>query len=189
MQLPPLTKEREAELLTSPAYEKFVLRKYQYWTLYLSDNQSHFGRAYAWLTSRHWDLHPLFDLTPSELAELMHILREYSLAVGLVMNYVPELINCEWLGNEFHLHRGHGHMHFIPRYAKQVSFATYPHFDNRFGKRSAYAKFIPPPEFLEAMCAQFKLALGVLDEGREPFSAEERAIANRIGLPEAGKGD
>ncbi|KND51276.1 MAG: hypothetical protein ABA06_03130 [Parcubacteria bacterium C7867-001] len=157
-QLEPLTPEREKELIESPAFKHLLVKEYSHWSLYLSDNQSHLGRAYAWLTTRHVDVHPLYDLLPRENSELQWIMKEHRRATATIIGY-PDLVNYEWLGNEFDKHRGHGHMHFIPRYSNWVKFKERLHVDVNFGKRSKYEKLVLPELEMKKLVGAYRTEL------------------------------
>ena len=134
LKLPPITPEEEEALNTSKGFEKYLVARYTYWELFLNKNQSRIGRAYLWLR-RHEDMHALFNLSQEELTEMMRIMADYERALILTLAR-PTLINCEWLGNEYRIHRGHGHMHLTPRNAQSFTFMDQTYSDLRFGSRS-----------------------------------------------------
>lgn len=142
-----ITEEEEHDLNSGKGYQHLILREYPSWILFLSENQADFGRAYVW-SRRHVDMHQFDDVSVRDIEQLQCILGDYREALGSVLGREPDTINCEWLGNEVALHRGHGHMHFIPRYADPVSFDEYLTRDTRFGKRSLYANKELPEEFI-----------------------------------------
>ncbi len=129
-------------LLGDPRYEYLILKRFKHWTLYLNENQSHLGRAYAWYTKEHVDMHPFEILSLGELSELQKIMTIYRFVLRRLFG--EHLLNSEWLGNEIHMHRGHGHMHLIPRYPEPVLFEGRTYTDERFGKRSTYEKLALP---------------------------------------------
>jgi len=43
-------------------------------------------------------------------------------------------MNYAWLGNDFALHSGHGHMHLVPRYKETRNFSGISFEDGRWGK-------------------------------------------------------
>ncbi len=113
-------------------YEEWVVKKYPNWTLYLSSKQYYLGRCYAWL-KRFGKMQRITDLKPNEFLELYYsVLPEYEGAVGRLWR--PEHMNYAWLGNEFAIHNGHGHMHLIPRYERSVHFAGREFCDDQWGK-------------------------------------------------------
>lgn len=133
-------------LLGDMRYQYLILKRYKYWTLYLNENQFHIGRAYAWYTVKHIDMHPFEILSLAELSELQKIMAIYRTVLRRLFG--EHLLNAEWLGNEIHLHRGHGHMHFVPRYPEPVLFEGRVFTDERFGKRSTYEKLVLPKKEL-----------------------------------------
>ncbi|MGH7174820.1 MAG: HIT family protein [Minisyncoccia bacterium] len=120
-------------------YKDLILKEYPLWTLYLSEKQAYLGRAYAWLT-RVGGMQRLSQISPEERTELLErVLPEYEAAIGQLFS--PDHMNYSWLGNEFHVHGGHGHMHLVPRYASTREFLGTTFTDERWGKNYA-----PTPE-------------------------------------------
>jgi diadenosine tetraphosphate (Ap4A) HIT family hydrolase len=157
--LPPLTKEIERDLLESPKFARFLIFDYRPWSLFLFRDQRYLGRAYAWLTSRHVDLHPYTDLDRDERENLEDLISIYGDAVRKL--WKPDLINLAWFGNEIHLHRGHGHMHFIPRYNDTPTFDGVSFPDRHFGRNYApYDKYEPCEERLMKIRDAFREAIG-----------------------------
>lgn len=131
MKLEPATEEELLKLINDPAYEDLVIWKGNLWTLYLNAEQRYLGRSYVWFTGEHLDFHQLHELMPHEWQELQLIMRAYRATVGHLWN--ADMVNCSWLGNEFVSHRGHGHMHLVPRYRKPPSHDGIEYPDERFG--------------------------------------------------------
>jgi diadenosine tetraphosphate (Ap4A) HIT family hydrolase len=115
-------------------YEMNLIKQYQYWAVYLYEDQRYLGRAYAWLV-RQGEMQDLFDLYPQEEFELFRIGKSYRRAVGNL--WKPDMWNHAWLGNEVEAHAGHGHMHLIPRYASTRTFCGIEFNDERWGKNYA----------------------------------------------------
>lgn len=116
-------------------YEKFKIKEYPHWILCLHDNQYYLGRAYAWL-KRPGEMQDFADLTVRELRELHgSVLPEYKAALASL--WKPNLMNYAWLGNHMHIHKGHGHMHIIPRYAYKKAVGDREFRDKRWGKNYA----------------------------------------------------
>lgn len=130
--LPALSREEEQLLLYNPKFEPFLLAQYRNWDLYLSQDQNCIGRAYVWHSSRHVDMHPLEDLSEDEIAVLMRVIRDYKRLIGDL--FCPDMWNQAWLGNELHIHRGHGHLHLIPRYKNRREWNGISFLDHRWGK-------------------------------------------------------
>ena len=128
-----------------PNYEELKIKDYQYWTLYLHGNQCYLGRSYAWLR-RAGGMQRLSDLTNEERYELfVFVLGGYETALDRLL-WSPDHMNYAWLGNEFNVHQGHGHMHLIPRYKCPVLFAGIEFRDDRWGKNYAPYPRIDPPQ-------------------------------------------
>ncbi len=123
------------EATISSQYQPYILKRYEYLTLLLNEHQRYLGRAVAWL-SRPGDMQRFSGLWAGELVELQLITREYESVLDRV-GWKPDHINYSMLGNFFHEHSGHGHMHIIPRYAPRpqaLSFASITFEDDRWGK-------------------------------------------------------
>lgn len=112
-------------------YEQFVIKKYKYWTLLVNEYQTYLGKAVAWL-EREGDMQRLSSITKEEREEFWNVvLPEYENA--LEKSFKPDHMNYAWLGNWFHMHKGHGHMHLIPRYASPREFAGRTFVDEKWG--------------------------------------------------------
>lgn len=118
-------------------YRPYVLKEYEYWTLLLNENQRYLGRAVAWL-ARAGEMQKFSGLWAGELVELQHIAQEYEAALEQ-LGWKPDHMNYAMLGNDFHLHAGHGHMHFFPRYKEPREFMHVTFVDDRWGKNYAPA--------------------------------------------------
>ncbi|MBI2109429.1 MAG: hypothetical protein HYT93_04650 [Parcubacteria group bacterium] len=126
-----------------PQYEPFVLKKYEHFTLFLHDDQYYLGRAYAWL-SRPGEMQRFSQLTPQELNELKRIAEEYEKVLGNL--WQPDHMNYAWLGNMFREHKGHGHMHFIPRYKSPRTYLGITFVDEQWGKNYPIKPDLKLPE-------------------------------------------
>lgn len=112
-------------------YEQFVVKKYNHWTLQIEEKQRYLGQAVAWL-DREGDMQRLFSLTEEEREELWEkVLPDYENIIEKL--WQPDHMNYAWLGNYFHMHNGHGHMHLIPRYKTPRSFEGKEFVDERWG--------------------------------------------------------
>jgi diadenosine tetraphosphate (Ap4A) HIT family hydrolase len=78
------------------------------------------------------------------------VLPEYEAAMQEL--WQPDHMNYTWLGNLFHLHKGHGHMHLIPRYKDPRTFAGMDFADTRWGNN-----YVPYPQ--EAAPMDVRLAI------------------------------
>lgn len=120
-------------------YEQFVIKEYNHWILLVEDKQRYLGQAVAWL-KREGDMQRLSSLTKDERADLWEVvLPDYEAAIEEL--WQPDHLNYAWLGNYFHAHNGHGHMHLIPRYKTPRVFAEREFIDSRWGKN-----YVPYPQ-------------------------------------------
>lgn len=147
--LSPITDEERRLLVDGdPRFAELCIFEGLEWRIYLNEDQRYLGRAYVWL-KRHRDMHDITDLMPDEWTELLIILRTYGHFVR--DQWGAAIVNYAWLGNEYHLHRGHAHMHVIPRYAAPPSRNGHTFPDERFGKNyQPYEKLkLPRPVLLD----------------------------------------
>ncbi len=125
-------------------YKQFDIKRYEHWTLRLEEHQRYLGQSVAWL-EREGDMQRLSSLTEDERAELWSIvLPEYEAVVQQL--WEPDHMNYAWLGNLFPLHKGHGHLHLIPRYQNLRTFAGMDFADPRWGHN-----YVPYPQDAAAM--------------------------------------
>lgn len=116
-------------------YRPSILKEYKHWILLLHERQRYLGRAVIWL-ARPGEMQKFSDLMHDELLELQVITREYE-DVLKRMGWRPDHMNYMMLGNFFHEHGGHGHMHVVPRYAPRITPLVFEgvHFsDDKWGK-------------------------------------------------------
>jgi diadenosine tetraphosphate (Ap4A) HIT family hydrolase len=112
-------------------YEWSILKEYDYWTLLLHEEPSPFiGKAVIWL-AREGDMQRYSQLSREELNELHIVLQEYETALETL--WQPDHINYMWLGNLFHEHSGHGHMHVFPRFKDPREFDGVQFVDKKYG--------------------------------------------------------
>jgi diadenosine tetraphosphate (Ap4A) HIT family hydrolase len=138
-------------------YDQWILRDYRYFQLFLNIDQRYLGRAYAWLT-RAGDMQRYSGLSIEELLELHLIVREYESVLRRL--WLPDHMNYAWLGNEFKSHKGHGHMHFIPRYMAPRTFKGVEFVDENWERNYApYNTFQVPDEVLVAIRDELRGAL------------------------------
>jgi diadenosine tetraphosphate (Ap4A) HIT family hydrolase len=139
-ELPLISKKEKERLKPFPppeGFEHLHIRSYRLWTVFLAPDQYYLGRCYLWL-NRHEDMHNFTNLTEEELHHLCCVIG-VRIKRALTKLWKPDLVNVCWLGNDFAVHRGHGHVHFIPRYARPKIFYGYTFHDARWGKN--YAPF------------------------------------------------
>ncbi len=112
-------------------YQWSILKEYEYWTLLLYEKPTPFlGRAVVWL-ARDGDMQRYSELTIAELTELKQVILEYETVLANL--WKPDHMNYMWLGNFFHEHAGHGHMHLFPRYKEPREFDGVDFIDTRYG--------------------------------------------------------
>ncbi|OGZ06793.1 MAG: hypothetical protein A3C93_02285 [Candidatus Lloydbacteria bacterium RIFCSPHIGHO2_02_FULL_54_17] len=121
-------------VLTETKYRPFILKEYPHWTLLLNERQRYLGRAVAWL-ARRGKMQKFSGLSQRELLELRRITKEYEAALDAI-GWKPDHMNYTMLGNYFHEHEGHGHLHIIPRYRPEHRpvFMGVTFKDDRWGK-------------------------------------------------------
>ena len=141
-----------------PKYQPFVLKHYRYWTLLLNERQRYLGRAVVWL-ARSGKMQKFSDLLKCELLELQRITQAYEVALQKV-GWRPDHMNYAMLGNFFHGHEGHGHLHIIPRYRPRPYppvFMGVTFKDDRWGKNCwPETPMNIPPEVLAGLVAALK---------------------------------
>jgi len=137
-----VTAAESRRLAHDPRFDDTLIGIYGNWRIYLNADQRYLGRSYAWWAGRHHiDLMDISDLLPRDRDELFETI------VGSFRSAVANLwgsthVNYAWLGNETEHHRGHGHLHMIPRYfGKQPQFAGESFPDLAIGKN--YAPYEP----------------------------------------------
>lgn len=94
------------------------IKEYKYWFLYLNHEQGFLGRTACILKAHKTDE---IELTTKEVIEEHKIYCLWRKAITKAFN--PDKINQAQLCNEEHVHKGHLHWHFIPRYRRPIYFA------------------------------------------------------------------
>jgi diadenosine tetraphosphate (Ap4A) HIT family hydrolase len=123
-------------------YEKYLIRKFTHWSVYLHKNQHYIGRMYIW--ARRSDFTDLQDASFYEWKELREIIGLTSDA--LIDSFQADRINFAALGNEKH----HCHVHVIPRYKSAREFGGVVFEDKRWGKNHApYDRGFKTPKDVE----------------------------------------
>ena len=124
-------------LMGATDFERFRIKTYSYWELYLNGNQAYLGRSYVWL-KREGKV-GLTSLTKYEHSELFQeILPKFEAACAAAFRFDRkiDLMNYAWLCNE-ESHGHHGYMHAIPRYKNPKVFNGEIFIDKRWGKNYA----------------------------------------------------
>ena len=131
-------------------YAPFLVLRNGTWCVYLHTDQRYLGRAYAWRTL-HTDMSRLSRMSPDVWQYLQELLQTYEAALERL--WQPDHINYAWLGNDFVNHRGHGHLHIIPRYASARRFALRNYVDENWGGNYApYHSYRPSEMERHAIC-------------------------------------
>ena len=153
------TEDELDDILNSPLYAPWTLKEYEFWSLRLNKEKQELpGRSVAWL-KRHCDRMTLSDLTEAELHELTYtIIPEFTQAMRA---WTPLLVvNVEWLGNEVHRHRGHGHMHLTPRFSEAFTVSGREFIDLSPNTRKSNPKLTLPEDELRVVFEKMRILLG-----------------------------
>lgn len=133
-------------------YSKNIVKDYQYWTVYVHENQGYLGRCVVWC-KREGAL-DLNDVTDEEWAELRMILKQ--LRTASKKCFAPDWLNYAFLGNEMR----HLHGHFIPRYATSKIFMKTTFKDALYGTNfNTDHTFVTPETVLQGVKDKLKEAL------------------------------
>jgi len=106
-------------------FEKFKIKDYRHWSVYIHENQGYLGRCVVWCKRK--DAADLTEAGPGEREELFRVLKDLGTAVNRV--FAADWFNYAFLGND----KRHLHGHFIPRYASPRKFAGVTFQDDRWG--------------------------------------------------------
>ena len=94
------------------------IKEFKHWLLVLNWEQGFLGRCSLILKAHKVDEEELAD---EEVLEKHRIYCLWRKAIAKAFN--PDKINQAQLGNEEHIHKGHLHWHFVPRYRRPIQFA------------------------------------------------------------------
>lgn len=95
------------------------IKEYKHWFLILNHEQGFLGRCILILKNHKTDE---IEITSEETLEKHAIYCIWRNAIAKSFN--PDKINQAQLGNEEHIHKGHLHWHFVPRYRRPIYFAS-----------------------------------------------------------------
>jgi len=101
--------------------EVSFIQGFQHWFLILNHQQEFLGRCILILRQHKTDE---TELEIEEVLEKHAIYCQWHNAVKLAFG--PDKINQSQLGNEEHLHKGHLHWHWVPRYRRPIVFKNMP---------------------------------------------------------------
>ena len=125
-------------------FSKNLIKDYDYWAVYIHENQGYLGRCIIWCKRE--EAFDLTDATPEEQRELFVILRSLKKAEEEI--FQPDWFNYAFLGNDTR----HLHAHFIPRYANPKEFMGIIFEDKLYGRNYKTDKdFITPENVLIAV--------------------------------------
>lgn len=134
------------------------MKTFPSWRLYLHENQTYLYRCYLWLSGEHTDLQQRPQLTSTQREHLDAAV--WTVHQALAQLSMPDMVNALYAGNEYHLHRGHAHLHLIPRYYNPPTFAGIRFPDVRFGKlHGPYGECDLPEDVMEAIRVSLAYAL------------------------------
>jgi len=123
-------------------FDKYKIKDYKYWTIFVHQNQNYLGRCVVWCKRE--DALDLTDATKEEQKELFFVLNELRKAIKEV--FQPDWFNYSFLGNNTQ----HLHAHFVPRYAKPKVFEGITFEDKLYGHNyKTDQSFITPEPVLE----------------------------------------
>lgn len=94
------------------------IKEYQHWFLILNHEQGFLGRCILILKAHKTDE---MEVTDEEALEKHTIYCIWRNAIRKAFH--PDKINQAQLGNEEHIHKGHLHWHFVPRYRRPIYFS------------------------------------------------------------------
>jgi diadenosine tetraphosphate (Ap4A) HIT family hydrolase len=106
-------------------FDKYKIKDYKYWQIFIHQNQGYLGRCVVWCKRE--DALDLTDANEEEQKELFLVLNELREAIKKV--FQPDWFNYSFLGNETR----HLHAHFVPRYAKPKVFGGITFEDKLWG--------------------------------------------------------
>jgi len=107
-------------------FSKNLVKGYEYWSVYVHENQGYLGRCIVWCKRE--DALDLVDATYAEREELFLVLKDLRKASKECFN--PDWFNYAFLGNSVR----HLHGHFVPRYAKTKMFEGTVFEDKLYGQ-------------------------------------------------------
>ena len=130
-----------------------LVKDYEYWTVYVHENQGYLGRCVVWCKRE--NALDITDATQEEQQELFKVLNDLSNASRKVFN--PDWFNYAFLGNEVQ----HLHGHFIPRYATPRFLMGVSFEDMSYGHNyKTDHSFVTTQELMQKVRDELKRALG-----------------------------
>ena len=111
-------------------YEKLKIKSYQYWDLYLHENQCYLGRSFA-LLREDAGVEDFLAIEGAVRDEFFSIGQDYKTALKTL--FQPDKMNYAALSNT----SPKIHVHLVPRYQGPREFAGVVFHDTRWGKNYA----------------------------------------------------
>jgi len=109
----------------NPKYDKFEVKQYNHWRVYIHENQYYLGRCVIW--AKQEDFIDFMDMTEEERKELFDIGNRLKGVLNKLFR--PDLFNWASLANE----TPHLHVHVIPRYKEKREFEGKAFADENWG--------------------------------------------------------
>lgn len=107
-------------------YEKFKIKEYKYWSIFLHQDQTNLGRIYIWCNRQ--NVVDFLDMTKAEKEEFFKVAKK--LRSVLTKLFKPNLFNYASLANATR----HLHVHVISRYSRPRKFMGVTFEDKRWGQ-------------------------------------------------------
>jgi len=136
-------------------YSQNIIKKYNYWTVYLHSNQCYLGRCIIWCDRK--DSHDLTDATAEEITEFSQIIKDIKIAIEKSFN--PDWINYSFLGNT----DKHLHCIMVPRYRNSKEFLGQTFEDSRYNKGLNWLEdksFVTSQKLIQAIKKKIQENLG-----------------------------
>lgn len=133
------------------SFERFVVKDYKHWTLFIHANQFILGRVYIWAKRK--DCLDFADITLEEREELFEVMKKVKVALSKL--FQPDLFNWDALGNYTH----HMHLHVLPRYRTPRTFDGREFKDVSWGNRYSTAAYGDTPQVPEETIHKIKAAI------------------------------
>ncbi|MDD5433665.1 MAG: HIT domain-containing protein [Candidatus Pacebacteria bacterium] len=112
--------------MTEKDFSKNKIKDYNYWEVYVHENQSYLGRCVIWCKRE--NALDLTDATIEEQEELFIILKDLRQAIKKV--FQTDWFNYSFLGNSVR----HLHCHLVPRYQEEKVFNGITFKDELWGR-------------------------------------------------------
>lgn len=131
-------------------FEKFKIKDYKYWTLYLHHKPTTLGRVYLWCKRK--NAVDFIQMKTEEKKEFFSAANQVKKALKKLLK--PDLFNYVSAGNITQ----HLHVHIVPRYSTPRKFAQITFKDKDWGKsiRDGQSNLIIPGDTLMRLKEEIK---------------------------------